>query len=260
MRFSDLKSPGLKTDIEIARLENILKERDEYLVVETPDNPGYYWGNFLIFPSPPTEIDQKRWESLFSKEFEHQPKVKHQAFTWDAPKRGSNFSGFEQEEASELTLTKAVKPPHFNEKIEVLPIKTDAHWEAALYNQMSTRQESFAYEPYFRFKKAQMDRYRRMSEAGHGNWYGAFIEGQLVGDCGFYVFGKIGRFQSVGTHPDHRRKGVCATLIYECLCQNPQAKTSVIVAELGTADRVYRSVGFQGNQSIFQLTRRPGDD
>lgn len=259
MKINNLKNLGLITDIEIARFENILKERDEYLVVETPGNPDYYWGNFLIFPSPPKENDQEAWESLFSKEFRHQPKVKHQAFTWDTPVRGADFSGFVQEEASELTLTKAVKPPHFNEKIEVRTLKSETDWEAALYNQMSTRQESFTYEPYFRFKKSQMDRYRRMALAGHGNWYGAFLDGKLVGDCGYYVFGDIGRFQSVGTHPDHRRKGVCATLIYECLLQNPKVKQAVIVAELGTADRVYRSVGFAGSKSLFQLTRRPAD-
>lgn len=259
MRFAELRSPGLKTDIEIARFENILKERDEYLVVETPTNPDYYWGNFLIFPHPPTLHDQPKWESLFFQEFRHQPQVKHQAFTWDCPQRGADFSGFVQEEAAELTLTKLQKPVNFNEKIEVRPLLTDADWEAAIYNQMSTRQESFAYEPYFRFKKAQMDRYRRLTKAGHGQWYGAFLQGKLVGDCGYFIFGEIGRFQSVGTHPDHRRQGVCATLIYECIFQNPRAKTSVIVAELGTAERVYRSVGFHGQQSIFQLTKRPAD-
>jgi hypothetical protein len=259
MRFSELQSPGLKTDIEIARFENILKERDDYLVVETPQNPGYFWGNYFIFSRPPRPEDQARWESLFSQEFRHQPQVKHQAFTWDRPERGADFPGFVQEEAAELTLTKLQKPLNFNEKVEVRALSCDADWEAAVYNQMSTREESFTYEPYFRFKKAQMDRYRRMTTAGHGNWYGAFRAGKLVGDCGFFVFGEIGRFQSVGTHPDFRRQGICATLIYECILQNPQAKTSVIVAELGTAERVYRSVGFHGQRSIFQLTKRPAD-
>jgi hypothetical protein len=260
MKFTDLKSPGLKTGIEIDSFENILKERVEYLVIETPGNPGYYWGNYLIFPNAPNPEDQERWESLFFKEFAHQPKVKHQAFTWDSPERGATFIGFEQEEASELVLTKLQQPKNYNKRIQVRALGSDQDWEDAIYNQMSTRSESFAYEPYFVFKKTQMQRYRKMAEAKQGNWYGAFLEGKLVADCGFYCFHEIGRFQSVGTHPDFRRQGICATLIYECVRQNPQAQESVIVAELGTADRVYRSVGFEGNQSLFQLTKRPTTD
>jgi hypothetical protein len=260
MKFSDLECPGLKTGIEIDRFENILKERDEYLVVETPNNPGYFWGNYLIFPNAPKSEDQERWESLFSKEFAHQPKVKHQAFTWDKPERGTTFLGFEQEEASELVLKKLQKPKTYNETVQVRALSSDQDWEDALYNQMSTRLESFACEPYFVFKKTQMQRYRRLAEAKQGKWYGAFLKNKLVADCGYFSFGGIGRFQSVGTHPDFRRQGICATLIYECVRQNPQAKESVIVAELGTADRVYRSVGFEGNQSLFQLSKRPALD
>lgn len=255
-----LQNVGLSTDLEIARFEGLVKDRGDYLVVETPGNPSYYWGNYLIFPKEPTREDGERWTNHFRQEFAHQPLIKHIALTWDSYEPGEEIPGLSREEASILTLAPSQlnKPLHHNSALEIRPLKTDQDWEAAIQNQVACRMEGFEEAGYFVFKRAQMGKYRRMAEAGLGNWWGAFSQGKLVGDCGLYLFGELGRFQAVGTSPHHRRQGVCATLIYEVARQNP--KLLVIVAELGTADRTYRSVGFTGNKSQWQLSRRPADE
>jgi hypothetical protein len=261
LKLSQLRSLGLKTDIEIARFENKLKERDGYLVVETPGNPDFYWGNFLIFPSPPTLEDQAGWPAIFQKEFAHNAAIQHMAFTWDSPEgeKGVDFPGYEFEESPIYHLSEAKKPTRMNEEVEVRALTSDSDWQQALANQVNCRGEGFEETEYLRFKEKQMARYRRMCEAGLGSWFGAFLKEKLVADAGLYHFGDLGRFQSVGTDPAFRRRGISATLIYNMAQHGlKRSKKLVIVADpTHGADRVYRSVGFAGSELAVQLTRRP---
>jgi hypothetical protein len=49
----DVASLGFQTDLMIRRLAgSVIVDRREYLVVRTPANPGFWWGNFLLFPAP----------------------------------------------------------------------------------------------------------------------------------------------------------------------------------------------------------------
>jgi ribosomal protein S18 acetylase RimI-like enzyme len=88
-----------------------------------------------------------------------------------------------------------------------------------------------------------------MSEAGLGGWFGAFLGDRLVGDLGIFRDADLGRYQSVKTHPDHRRKGVCSTLVYESaqIAFNEWGiKDLVIAADPSEqALAIYRSLGFE---------------
>jgi ribosomal protein S18 acetylase RimI-like enzyme len=241
-----------------------LSERDDYLVVETPGNPDFYWGNFLVFPHPPEPQDRERWPALFQKEFAHNPQIQHMAFTWDSPEgeKGYPFPGFDFQESPIYTLETAQPPARINEEVEVRPLQSSQDWQGALENQVNNRPEGFEPEGYFQFKQAQMARYRRMAEAGLGDWYGAFLQDRLVADAGLFHFHGLGRFQSVGTHADFRRQGIASSLIFNMARRGlKRSKTLVIVAdpEHG-ADRVYRSVGFHGEEISVQLSRRAPRD
>lgn len=264
MKLSQIRSLGLKTDIEIARFENRFTERDGYLVVETPGNPDYYWGNFLLFPSPPTLEDRIRWPAIFQKEFAHNPAIQHRAFTWDSPegKKGVDFPGYEFEASPIYHLSQTTLPARMNEEVQVRVLSSEDDWRQAIHNQLQCRGEGFEEAGYLRFKEKQMARYRRMSEAGLGDWFGAFLNGKLVADAGLYHFGDLGRFQSVGTDPGFRRRGISATLIYNMAQHGlKRSKKLVIVADpTHGADRVYRSVGFGGTETAVQLTLRAPRD
>ena len=47
------KSLSLRTDLIFWRRDGRVVDRGDYLVIETARNPGYYWGNLLVFPHPP---------------------------------------------------------------------------------------------------------------------------------------------------------------------------------------------------------------
>src|SRR5436305_1575138 len=69
------------TDLDVLPPDKVVERRDDHLVVRTPSNPAFYWGNFLIFDAPPAAGDAERWEAAFAAAFADEPRVRHRAFT-----------------------------------------------------------------------------------------------------------------------------------------------------------------------------------
>ncbi|MBI3557309.1 MAG: GNAT family N-acetyltransferase [Deltaproteobacteria bacterium] len=264
-----IQSLGYRTDIMFARFDGTITDHGEYVVVATPANPGFHWGNFLLFPRPPVPGDQDLWPNLFRKEFARDPLVKHIALGWDttSPMRESELfvsQGFEAHTSVVLTSELPRMPEKFDREVSVRPLRTDSEWEAATQLQIDVREPIFKLENYSAFKRAQMARYRRMSEQGKGHWFGAYLGSRLVGDLGLYVEGPVGRFQNVGTHPDFRRRGICGRLVYEAAMLGLHvmgAKTLVMVAdETYHAARIYEAAGFRPTERQAGVSLRPRAD
>ena len=50
----DVRSLAYRTDLEILRLAGSeIEDQGDRLVVRTPANPTYYWGNFYLLERPP---------------------------------------------------------------------------------------------------------------------------------------------------------------------------------------------------------------
>ncbi|MBI5623806.1 MAG: GNAT family N-acetyltransferase [Elusimicrobia bacterium] len=265
-----LRSLGLKTDLLVPSICGEVHDRGAFISVRTPSNPGFIWGNFLVFRSPPEKGDLPRWEEAFRSEFSELPEVRHQAFTWDEPGLPRpvppefTAAGFEVEPSSVLTASRLRPAPHPNKEVHIRPLASAPDWEAATRNQIRCRGEGWEAAAYGRFKLRQMHAYRTVAEAGHGSWFGAFVGRRLVGDLGIFKVGGLGRYQSVGTDPDYRRRGVCAALVHAAgrhALEKLGSRTLVILSGPGSAaDRVYRSLGLRPTQSlvgVFRLTPRP---
>lgn len=162
-----------------------------------------------------------------------------------------------------LTATEVSRPPKFSEQIEVRRVATDWDWEGALEVQVACRKPEHAADSYRTFKERQMARWRTMTEAGLGEWFGAcvrdgIVDNRIVGDLGVFVENGVGRFQSVGTHPDFRRRGICGTLVYEAAryaFERLGAETLVMVADEDYhAAKIYESVGFRQAEHQIGLT------
>jgi ribosomal protein S18 acetylase RimI-like enzyme len=252
--LQDVRALAPRTDLFIHQFRGSLKERDGYLVAETPGNPSYFWGNFLFFPHAPRAGDLERWRELFRREFAHEPLVRHNTFAWDEESPGNNAAfvaaGFKPEVGSALSLSAPGLKASAKKRadLEIRPLATDAEWEAATHNQIACRPDGWNIDAYTPFKREQMGHYRAMVANGHGHWWGAFLRGQLVAECGLFFSGAFGRFQAVGTAPAFRRQGICSSMVFE-ICRRAFAegpsRTLVIVAEENEpADFIYRSVGF----------------
>ena len=249
-----IHSKGLQTDLLFWSANGTVADRGSYLRIETPSNPGYYWGNLLLFERPPVEGDCGRWQALFEEEFRHQPAIRHRLFGWQM--EGDDVgvvepfleAGFEVETNLVLLAGEVRPPPRVNTEIEVREIGTDAEWQAVINCQVGCRHPRFSVEQFTPYIERRFGDYRRLIREGRGNWYGAFLGGRLVGDLGlFHADGDTGRFQYVETDPAFRRRGVCGTLVYRVarLGLERGLRTLVMVADAEYhAARIYESVGF----------------
>jgi len=264
----EVHSLGCQTDLFFPQFDGEVIDRDFYKVIRTPSNPDFYWGNYILFRDAPVSGDREAWEHVFDVEIKSRLPVRHYAFCWDSAAgdtgRSQEFTanGYSLLRGIVLAAEVVNPPPKANDEVEVRPLHAEWEWRQALQNQVDCRGDGFTLEEYLPFKREQMARYHRMSDAGLGHWFGAFCEGKLVADLGIFVRDGMARFQSVGTNPAYRRLGICGTLVYQAsqyAFANMNVGTLVMVADEDYfAAAIYESVGFRPRERQVNLEKRPG--
>jgi ribosomal protein S18 acetylase RimI-like enzyme len=251
----NVRSLGYRTDLIFAAFDGQIVDRGHYLVIRTPANPTFYWGNFLLFSGSPQEGDHQKWRDLFAREIGGPPEVEHQTFGWDSPEGDEGVAqpflqaGFRVTRSVVMTSHELRPPTRSSDLVSIRALKSDAEWEQAFENQVLIGGPEFEETGYRVFRRRQMHRYRKMADSGLGDWFGAFVGRRLVADLGIFKHKELGRFQSVETHPEFRRRGIGGTLVFEAGRQamaKHDLSTLVIVAdEESAAARLYESVGFK---------------
>lgn len=201
---------------------------------------------------------------MFDQEFNYYSEPHHYVFTWDtgADDRGDHQefldANFVLDSATVLTSQKLNPPPRANAEARVRKILSDKDWADVLQLQTLCTDPRFVDGLYEQFKQRQMASYRRMSDAGMGSWFGAFIDEKLVADLGIFFEGDIGRYQNVGTHPEYRRRGLCGTLVYQSgLLAFKEFGVNQLVMEADVeyhAAKIYESVGFRRSEMNYSLS------
>lgn len=250
-----VNSLGYRTDLIFPAFGGEILDRGHYLVIRSPANPTFYWGNYLLFSDPPQEGDYRKWRDLFVREIGGPPQIEHQAFGWDSPEgrvghvRPFLQAGFRLLRSVVMAGDQLHSPAHPSNFVNIRALKSEADWEQAIENQVLCRDPGFDESGYRLFRERQMERYRKMAESGLGDWFGAFIGKRLLADLGIFKDEEIGRYQSVETHPDFRRRGIAGTLVFEAgrrAMAEHHLNTLVIVAEENSnAAQLYESLGFQ---------------
>jgi hypothetical protein len=78
------RSPAWRTHLMFVGFDGEVRDGGDHLVALTPTNPGYYWGNCLIFDRAPVEADFPRWMDLFQRHIvARNPTTSHVAFGLD---------------------------------------------------------------------------------------------------------------------------------------------------------------------------------
>ena len=262
----EVRSLGYRTDLAArVREGSRVEDRGGYLVLRSPGNPGYWWGNFLLLPSlGPGEA--ANWLARFAAEF---PAAGHVTFgvdvTDDAAVAGDELAadGFTVQRSVVLTARELRPPPYPNSEATYRPLSGTADWEqAARLREIALIDEAgVGSDP--EFVQSRVAAARALTEAGLATWYGAFIGGDLLAQMGIITDGSSGlaRYQSVETHPDARRRGLAGTLTWHVGTQAlaaGQARTLVMVASPDdVAIRVYRCVGFADAEVQIGFERPP---
>jgi RimJ/RimL family protein N-acetyltransferase len=251
-----LRSLGYRTDLMFPRFDGLVVDRGEYLVVRTPSNPRFWWGNFLLFAAPPGPEDLPRWRELFAAEIGEPPQIDHLAFGWDAPDGATGAlqpfldAGFAliRNVVRTATTTAVHPPPRPHDALVMRPVSSALDWQEALELQLRCQDDTDLTEAFVAFTHRQMVRYRMMAEAGRGAWFGAFLDDVMVGGLGVFTEDGLGCFQEVVTNPAYRRQGICGTLVAHAsqyAFAQLGAQTLVIVTDSADAGRIYESVGYR---------------
>ena len=264
----EIESIGFLSETMFQRFDGVVRDFGTYTEVRTPKNPTFWFGNYLLLPEPPATAEIRHWIEVFDARFSDAPEVKHKCLQWpdngqDTTAQRAEFERlgwvFDQASVLNATQTQAVRAAPSG--VDFRRIERDSDWAQVLEQQVASREEGFAEAPYRAFKIQRLAFYKALQAAGHGAWFGAFKGEILVGDMGIFHRASISRFQEVSTHPDHRRQGICAALVHFVSCEtqvNYPGNRMVIIADAGeSAERIYKSVGYQEVEQIQSAVLRP---
>ncbi len=262
MRVTSL---GFRTDLALlAASGSLVEDRGTHLVVRSPDNPSYFWGNFLLLAGPPVPGGEREVVGAFRTEF---PQAEHVSIGIDAgelddeARAAFEAAGLTIDDATVLTAS-TLQPPREVEA-EVRALAGDEEWEARarLSQQLYPQTSEEAFTAFARGKNVQE---RQLVDAGRGQRFGAFVDGVLISTAGIFVTEDgTARFQSVETHTEHRRRGLASAVVHAAgqhALEHLGVRTLVIVADTeGEAIVLYRRLGFADAERQLMLERRTGD-
>ena len=85
MKPIDQLSLGWRTHLIFPRFDAQVIARPDYVLVRTPHNPNFWWGNFLLFDHVPSPGEAAQWLAWFDTEFAAQRSASgHIAFGVDS--------------------------------------------------------------------------------------------------------------------------------------------------------------------------------
>lgn len=241
-------SIGWETDLMLRRLAGSeVDEHSDHIVVRTPQNPTFYWGNFVLLRRQPDPVSVREWINEFPRLI---PDRRHVAIGIDAEDesadvaaefRAHGFTGERDVVLATTSPTTGTTPATGYAFRELTP----ADWDAALQLRLTVDRSPHTRE----FNLRRHDELRQLCLAGHGVWFGAFAGSQMCSGMGVFTDGRgVARMQHVETHPDHRRRGLARVLLHEATAYaltEMKASSVVIVADPGYfAADMYRAVGF----------------
>ena len=239
-------------------------DRGDHVVVRSPHNPGFYWGNFLLAPGPPGPGQAERWLARFGAEF---PDARHVAIGVDGVDddlgdcAALTAAGLTPDVAIVL-VAEGLQPAVRTDPTAVLrPLAGDDDWRQAVDLQLAM--DADPTEEHRLFVVRRVAESRALVEAGHGVHVGAFVDGVMRAGLGLFTDGAgLARYQTVQTHPEFRRRGLAAGLLglaADLVATGPAATRLVIVADPEyVAIDLYRRLGFVDLERQVQWQRTPG--
>jgi len=243
-----------ETDHHLVRLHGSVERIDDVIVTRVPDNPGYRWGNCIHLPSEPSADELERFIERARDLFSDQPESTHAQIRWDgefipdallqrATELGLKHDCGQVMHADAMTIVEI-------DGIEIRPLDMERDWEHIVELNIACDPEELEGTPdYVAFKQGLRRAWRAWERSGDAVWWGAFIDDRLAGQAGMgRCPGRRGRYQSVETRPEFRRRGVCPALVSHMgdhALRELDCELLLLGANhLGLAIHIYRRLGF----------------
>jgi GNAT superfamily N-acetyltransferase len=253
MRF---RSIGMATDAMFAAFDGAVIDRGDYVVVSTPKNPTFFWGNHLVIPEAPRVSDIDPWTKLFERELPHS---KHRAFFCDR----TDGESFDPEPFCALgfipdpTTVMRLDAPPDGPRAELVAVDTPERWSRVfdLLDACFTNGR----DGYRAFLRIQVARYADMIASGFGHWYAIVEDDVPIATCGVFQHDlPCWRFQLVAVRPDRRHRGLASALVAS-VCReasNERRAPFIIGCVPGSQpERIYARLGFSPIERTIALVR-----
>jgi ribosomal protein S18 acetylase RimI-like enzyme len=262
------------TDVDVLAPDHTLERRDGYWVVQSPSNPTFWWGNFLLFDDAPLPGDGERWEQLFAQAFAERPDVTHRTFAWDTVDGQTGAAedelaarGFELERSSGLIARSDQIREHAraNREVEVRALDPEGDeplWAAVLDVQMGSAPEEFRETDYhLTFMRRRQQEHRTIFRGGRGSWYVALLDGAVAGSLGVVVTDRRARYQTVDTAEAFRRRGIASRLVVDAardaMSKHPIDNFVIVADPDYHAIGIYEDLGFERVERVVGAMRKP---
>lgn len=253
---------GWATDLAILELTgSTVDDLGDHLVVRTPRNPDYHWGNCLLVTDTSRVDEADVWVAQFTSAFPDAgwcaiglPVMPTDVEAWTR-------HGIALEQLDVLATSTSPHSAPLPEGYAVRALRAN-DWERLIERDIAENLRTGEYDPAIHapFVRARVATHRRLTEEGAAEWFGAFAGDDLVSDLGIVRCGTVGRYQAVGTDAAHRRRGLASHLLGVAAAWSAErgCDTWVIVTEsTNDAGRVYRRAGFTLTDAEVNAYRRP---
>jgi GNAT superfamily N-acetyltransferase len=249
-----VRSLALKTELGLAASRGTIVDRGDYVVITTPDDPGYHYGNLLLLPAPPQVGEVSFWTRRFAAEF-RDPAIRHVTLWWDGVAGDSGAedelvaAGFGLERCHVMTATTVTAPEL--PVVELTPAQVlaaiDLRWVASDRHDDAYRE--------FLTRRARWQ--ASLVARGLAKFFGAFDGDELVASLGLVPMGTVARYQDVQTAVAYRQRGLASALLAAAAHAVPAAHYVIMAADGAEATRVYERAGFRIAERTVSASKHP---
>lgn len=259
---------GLRSEYVISHLSSEFIDTDDVIVLSSPDDPNYYFGNLLALKIPLDCLSPTQWLQRFQERFQHLPAVKHCTLVWvreePIPVNVSRFMqlGFDYEENHVLYLKREHfrSPDQLNVEVDYRPLVTDDDWSQWTSLNIAEQIESHTEEELRPYLAGRIRNYHALKQKGLGETLGAFHNGRLIGYAGLYHLNGLGRYQNVHVIPEFQNRHMARTLLTHLTQRLPETVDELVIVadEHYHASKLYQSLGFTIAERECSLCWWPG--
>ena len=223
-----IRSRGLATDLALIATRGSVRDRGDYLVARTPDDPGYYYGNLLALPRAlaPGELPERL--ARFARELGDEPAIRHVTLCWDGVDGDLGAAdeltaaGFELERLAGMVATELAAAPAPRD-LELRPL---APSELVRTVDLDPVMSGDA-ERHRQFLRRRAAWQRTLVTRGLAEFWGAFDRDALVASLGVVRLDTRGRYQDVQTASSHRRRGIASALVTAAVTPSVRRSSSM---------------------------------
>lgn len=255
--------PGWATDLAILEhTGSTVEQHPDHILVRTPENPGFHWGNFLVVTDEDAVDAADRWVGAFRAAFPDAGWVAVGLPRMPDVPSGWTALGLDLEQEEVLSTRTRPRRAPLPEGYTVRRLD-GADWEQDLVRSVAENDATGEEDPesFLHFARGQLTARQDLSARDLGAWFGAFTaDDRLVADLGIVRCGAAARYQDVTTDEDHRGRGLASHLLGVAAQWAADAGCEqwvIVTAATNPAGRVYRASGFAPDTGTVQAYRRP---